>query len=288
MPKVSVIIPTFNRPDLLPRAIRSVLDQTFTDLDVIVVDDGDKVFAEDIVRGFNDSRMRYIKNNPPKQGGGRARNVGIKEAQGEYVAFLDDDDEWVSEKLEKQVRVMDSASGDVGFCFTGTRNRRTGGESANVVAPGVRDYAEISLLRFKGFLTSTLLFRRTVLTDVGFFDEELPSHQEAELIIRVALRYKGFGINEPLVVMDMTDHDHIGGDLSRRIRGKELLLSKHEALYRRSPQSWGKQLFWLALWYRESGNTRMAAQSFFRAFRITGNPRYLFHGVVCYCRSLSV
>src|SRR3989338_3645537 len=106
MPKVSVIIPTSNRPELLPRAIRSVLDQTFQDFEIITVDYGQVISAQEAVGQLNESRIRYIKNDR-LLGGGGTRNKGASIATGEYLAFLDDDDEWLPFKLEEQVAGLD-------------------------------------------------------------------------------------------------------------------------------------------------------------------------------------
>src|SRR3989338_8677774 len=102
MVKVSVIIPTHNRPELLKRAVKSVLNQTYKDLEVIVVDDGLEKRADETVNSFNDSRLKYIQH-PEEKGGSAARNTGIKNSSGEFIAFLDDDDEWLPEKLEIQI-----------------------------------------------------------------------------------------------------------------------------------------------------------------------------------------
>ncbi len=108
-PTVSVIIPTYNRANLVSRAIKSVLNQTYQDFEIIVVDDCSEDNTEEIVKSFNDSRIRYIKHKKNK-GGSAARNTGIKRARGKYIAFLDDDDEWLPSKLEKQIMLFEKLS----------------------------------------------------------------------------------------------------------------------------------------------------------------------------------
>jgi len=276
MPKISIIIPTCNRPLLLTRAIRSVLTQTYQDFEVIVVDDGLKERAENVVAAFGDPRIRSIKNET-SLGGGGARNRGIREAHTEFIAFLDDDDEWLPEKLSIQMEQFAHSDSDVGFCFTGARIETDEGAEITTAKQGVRDLSEVALLRFKGFLTTTLIVKRAVFDNAGLFDESLPSHQEAELVIRITRKYKGLGINRPLVVMNMHTHDHIGADLSRRIKGKELVLEKHAALYTKHPRALAQQYFWLALWCRDSGELVKAKEYFRKAFRLSGNPRYFVH-----------
>ena len=112
---VSVVIPTHNRADLLPRAIDSVLNQTYSNFEIIVVSDGSTDNTEEVVKSYSDkdSRIRFIGYSPAR-GGNIARNTGIEAAKGEYVAFLDDDDEWMPEKLKKQIKVMES-NPDIGL-----------------------------------------------------------------------------------------------------------------------------------------------------------------------------
>src|ERR1700737_4457090 len=118
MPKVSVIIPTYNRAELLRSAIISVLTQIFQDFEVIVVDDASRDNTQNVVHSFNDRRIRYIRNGMNK-GDAVARNVGITNSSCEYIAFLDDDDEWLPEKLEKQINLLENSSPNVGVVHTG-------------------------------------------------------------------------------------------------------------------------------------------------------------------------
>ena len=117
MPKVSVVIPTHNRAGFLQAAIQSVLNQTFQDFEIIVVDDASEDQTTEIVRSFSDPRIRYMRHESNK-GQGASRNDGIRQASGEYIALLDDDDEWLPEKLAKQVALLDSSPSQVGMIYT--------------------------------------------------------------------------------------------------------------------------------------------------------------------------
>jgi len=119
-PTVSVIISTYNRAYLIDRFIQSVLNQTYQDFELIVVDDGSTDNTEDIIRQFQekDKRIKYIKHDKNK-GGSAERNTGIKNSVGKYIAFQDSDDEWFPEKLEKQMEVFKNTSSKVGVVYTG-------------------------------------------------------------------------------------------------------------------------------------------------------------------------
>ena len=117
MPKVSVVISTHNRREMLKRAIDSVLKQTFQDFEIIVVDDGNEP-AEEVAKSFSDARIRYVRHEIPHRGAPAARNTGIRSSQGEFVAFLDDDDEWLPLKLQLQVKALDENQ-EAGLRFFG-------------------------------------------------------------------------------------------------------------------------------------------------------------------------
>ena len=118
-PKVSVVITTYNRAALLPRAIRSVLAQTYEDYELIIVDDCSTDDTPEVVQRFADSRIRAVRHSD-NRGQSAAVNTGIRLARGEYIAFLDDDDEWVDRKLSRQVRTLDASDPRVGWCIRGS------------------------------------------------------------------------------------------------------------------------------------------------------------------------
>ena len=118
MAKISVVIPTHNRVDLLPRAIKSVLEQTYKDIEIVVVSDGSTDGTDEYMKQYADNpNVKYISYHPGR-GGNYARNAGFDAAKGEFVAFLDDDDEWGPTKIEKQVALME-ADEEVGLVYTG-------------------------------------------------------------------------------------------------------------------------------------------------------------------------
>lgn len=116
-PTVSVILPTYNRAHLLERAIQSVLDQTYPDFEIIVVDDASIDNTVNIIKGIINERIRYIRHEKNK-GAAAARNTGIKLAKGKYIAFQDSDDEWLRDKLEKQIKIFETVSPEVGVVYT--------------------------------------------------------------------------------------------------------------------------------------------------------------------------
>lgn len=183
---ISVVIPTHNRADLLPRAIKSVQAQTWTDLEIVVVSDGSEDDTKAVVEALakDDDRIKFIEYFPAR-GGNIARNTGIENASGEYVAFLDDDDEFMPEKLEKQMAVMQSDP-QIGLVYTGVHIIYVNEDIAYSSIPKASgDLSKEILLDNIIGTTSTVMARKDVLLKAGMFDVKLRALQDFDLWIRV-------------------------------------------------------------------------------------------------------
>lgn len=197
-PTVSVIITTYNRAHLLGRAVESVLKQTYHDFEIIIVDDCSSDDTKEIVRGFKDHRLRYIRHEQ-NRGNAISRNSGIYSARGKYIAFIDDDDEWLPNKLKLQVNRMEESPEDVALIYTGSR-RIADNREIGTRLPEMRGYV------LEGMLTgncldnaSTLLVRNSVFRIVGFFDENRLRGVDSDLIRRISREYKVDFVDEILV-----------------------------------------------------------------------------------------
>ncbi len=273
---VSVIIPTYNRPALLRRALESVVNQSYKNLEIIIINDGGDESSRDITQSFKDDRITYLSHDNNK-GGGAARNTGIKNAKGKYIAFLDDDDQWIPSKIETQLNKMAKTDPDVGFCFSAVTNVYENREEDTWVPEGIDDYFDLALERFNGFLNITLFVKKEVLEDVGGFDEIFPSHQEVDLVLKMARKYKGLGINRSLVRVDMSNHRQIGRNLSKKTRGREMILKKYFDEFSTKPVVLAKHQFNLGLLYRNMGDFDKARSIFKEALKNNFNLRYLIH-----------
>ncbi|MFC4544564.1 glycosyltransferase family 2 protein [Halosolutus amylolyticus] len=220
MTRISVVIPTYDRATTLPRAIDSALDQTIDDIEVVVVDDGSTDETGSVLASYEDPRVRPVVH-ATNQGANVARNTGIEHARGEYVAFLDSDDEWHPEKLERQLAALSDRSDDwVGaycdatFDLTGTSGRIRSAAAA-VLARGDEDpvreggeelVGEILADNVQPGAGSTLLVRTSVAREAGGFDETLDRFQDPEFCLRVLERGKLAYVDEPLVRREETGH----------------------------------------------------------------------------------
>src|SRR4030095_13333348 len=147
MPKVSVIIPTHNRAEFLRSAITSVLNQTFQDFEVVIVDDASKDHTQEVIANFNDKRIKVI-HNPFSRVDAGARNIGVISSDGEYVAFLDDDDEWLPEKLKIQICSLANSPPEVGgVCTYSFIIEKWSGRVSSVFNPETDDLVKENFIR---------------------------------------------------------------------------------------------------------------------------------------------
>lgn len=197
-PAVSVVIPTYNRARLLRRAIQSVLAQTFTDFEILIVDDGSTDDTPAVVEGFDDARIRYLPQ-PENAGVSAARNRGLREARGAFIAFLDSDDTWYPHKLALQVPQMRDLPDDVGLLYCGVENDDGRGNCSLVTPTHRGDLYRQLLLSNVLHGTSGVMIRRAVVATAGFFDEGIPAIEDYDYWLRVARFFKFDFIAEPLI-----------------------------------------------------------------------------------------
>lgn len=198
MAQVSVIIPTRNRGVFLGAALKSVLAQGYGDFEVVVVDDGGAPGSVASVESCADPRVRLLRHSE-RRGGAAARNSGIAATQAPYVAFLDDDDEWYPDKLERQVALIQSQPEPLGAIYTGYDIVEQGRKVGQII-PCQSGRLALSLLA--GNLigsTSSVLVRRCALDAIGGFDERLASFQDYDLWLRLARDWQFDFIAAPLL-----------------------------------------------------------------------------------------
>ena len=198
MPKVSVVIPAYNAMTYLPDTLNSVLQQTFRDFEVLIIDDGSTDYIQTwVAQNVTDPRIRLIAQ--ANQGLSAARNIGIANAQGEYVAFLDADDLWESTKLEKQVHYLNNNLA-VGLVYNWISIIDAKGKPTGRVWSGnIEGNVLVELLQRNIIDCPSVLVRRKCFEDVGMFDPTLRSVEDWDMWIRIATRYPFAVTKEPLV-----------------------------------------------------------------------------------------
>lgn len=231
-PLVSVIIPTYERPDMLGRAIDSVLNQTYDNIEIIVVDDNDKNSAyrketKEFIKEYkNLNNILYLEHDI-NRGACAARNTGIINSTGDYIAFLDDDDLWKKNKLEKQIKkVLDEKCGLV---YTGTEefNLKYNHRKYNYA----KKPSNLNKLFSSNFIgsTSTVLVNKKLVNKVSGFDENFKSCQDWDLWLRLMLKGANICcIEDPLVSYYIHNRDRISDNKTNNLKGHEQFLKKHK------------------------------------------------------------
>jgi len=210
-PTISVVIPTYNRSDLLLQALDSVLNQTYKPHEIIVVDDGS---TDDTAArlGPYRSQIRYFRQD--NRGASAAQNEGVKLATGKWVAILASDDKWLPPKLELQVKAVTSLGDSFGACFTDCSfkdgNTLIGSAFKDSSFAAGRDFGELEnplplLLSYNALIyVQSLMFRRQIFENIGGFDTNLTVSEDVDLLFRMAFKTRFCFVNRPLVHIDRT------------------------------------------------------------------------------------
>lgn len=224
-PLVSIVIATYNYAKYLPIAIESALNQTYKNIEVIVVNDGSTDNTnEAIAPHLNDKRIRYIKQT--NSGQTFAKNCGIKNSQGEYIAFLDADDYWMPDKLEKQLSLF-SADSAVGVVFS----------LMKIVGPDNEKVETLKTLKpYKGWVTNHLiidnfvpfsssLVKRECLEKIGNFDETLRMSIDWDIWLKISINYKFDFVDEELIAYRIGHPNQMSKDQEKRQEQSDLILN---------------------------------------------------------------
>lgn len=202
MPKVSVIIPTYNRSSLISAAIGSVLSQTYIDYELLVIDDGSTDATAEIVRGIQSDKLRYVYQE--NLGRSAARNHGIRLAEGEYIAFLDSDDLFTPTKLAEQVRFLDN-NADYGLVYS---YAMTVDENGNHLQECYYEgnlsgyiYPQMLFLKNNVITTPTVMVRAQILAETGGFDETMDICEDLDLWCRIARRHNVMQLQQHLAII---------------------------------------------------------------------------------------
>jgi glycosyltransferase involved in cell wall biosynthesis len=227
IPTVTVVIPVFNRPATIRRAIESVLAQTFQNFEIVVVDDGSTDDTAAVVATMTDPRIRFFRHER-NRGGSGARNTGIHAASAPYVAFLDSDDEWLPTKLERQLEVFERSSERLALVYSGAEWIFGDGRVERRIPPSNLDLSRTLLTENVIGETSVGMVRRSVFDEIGGFDESLPSSQDMDLWLRICERFEAADVPEALVrVTKGEDSGRITNRVDDALRGRDLFCEKH-------------------------------------------------------------
>ena len=244
-PDVSILLPTRNRAHLIERAIKSVLAQTFTNFELIVVDGASTDATADVVARFDDPRIVYLREETPR-GAAAGENRGIAAARAEYIAFIDDDDEWLPSKLETQWSRFLTEGDETGVIYTGRWLDKNGsrlfGPPLAILAREGRIYREL-LNRTTFVPLVCAMVRKRCFDAVGLFDERLPTSNDYDLWVRMSEHFRFVYVPEPLVIVHPSP-DSISTNADNIIAARRMLLEKHAEALKRSGKNVAAFFHW--------------------------------------------
>jgi glycosyltransferase involved in cell wall biosynthesis len=263
---ISVIIPSFNRRDKILQSVESVLNQSYENIELIVVDDASTDGTWELFESYPDKRLRFLRYED-NRGACYARNYGAASSKGSYIAFQDSDDIWHTDKLEKQLEHIMSTDADLSFCGM-NRISVDGSQYCYPVHPFHGDKALEEMLAENRAGTQTMLMKRQVWEQLRF-DESFRRYQDWDFSIRAAEAFKLSYMPETLV------DSPVGEDsISAAVNSYPALVKlyeKHSRLYSRYPQSnavmnrrMGKRL--------EATQPEQAAEHFLKSLKLSHNP----------------
>jgi glycosyltransferase involved in cell wall biosynthesis len=245
MPAVSVIIPTYNRGYCIAQCLRSVLGQSFTDFEIIVVDDASSDDTRAQVAAVADPRIRFVAHET-NRGGAVARNTGIRIAHGEFIAFLDSDDSWQPDKLAKQIEALRRLGPAWGMSYTWLSCVDDDGKENLRINPEIDGQCLHDMLvsNFIGSF-SNIVVRRALLLEVGALDESFRSCQDWDLFIRLTRRAAVHCLREYAVcyLQSVSDTVRISTNPRSVIQGHRRILDKYAQDYARLPLPYRRRAF---------------------------------------------
>lgn len=268
-PLVSVILPTYRRPHLLGRAMRSVLAQSYRNLELIVVDDASPDDTAERVAACVDPRVRYFRQDH-NSGASAARNRGIREAQGEYLAFQDDDDVWLLDRLAAQVQQLESLGAGHGLSLAAHISLTP--EGAKYVG-GPDAFRRIDFARgvrndFGLIATPCWLLRRRLLDEVGSFDEQLKTWEDWELALRLSRVTRLAHLETPGFLQDRRQHGGLRNLESAFAGSMRIVLAKHGALWQHDPAVSAHHQYLIGRWECLHGSPAVGRAALWAALRL--------------------
>ncbi|WP_422006237.1 glycosyltransferase family 2 protein [Roseivirga pacifica] len=245
---VSVIVPCYNREKTILRAIDSVLNQTYQNFELLIIDDCSSDNSVQLISELNDERIRLIKHTTNK-GAAEARNTGIANAKGTFISLLDSDDFYEKTFLEKSVSFFDTKEEQVGFIWTGVRYIRNHGNSEFIWRPLPKGSLYESFLHeLKIGTNSGLTFRSSVFAQCDNFRGDLPAAEDTELFLRISQSYNSSVLEEVLINIDQTNEDRLSRNYKKLANAYNIFIGDHWGRIIESKallNKFGYKLMWL-------------------------------------------
>lgn len=281
-PLVSVIIPTYNRAHLLGKCIRSILDQSYKNLEIIIIDDASVDNTKIVVSSFPDKNIRYIMNAENKGPAG-ARNIGIENAKGDFIAFNDSDDIWLPDKLEKEMNLFHEGIGVVYCRMQRIFNRKKIIMPFTTIKHLQGDiFHELAKCSFVA--TPTVIIRYDYIRKVGLFDEDLPIGEDWDFFLRLAQKCDFAFCDEILVESNLED-DSITKIASRNV---DLSISSYQKILEKHSLDFSNEVksllnFEIGTLFALKNEMKEARKYLIKSFKQKFSVKIFFMYLLSYC-----
>ena len=276
MPKVSIIIPTYNGEKFINKTIESVVGQTYKDWELIIVDDFSNDNTKEIIKEWEkeDKRIRSIFLDKNSGGPAHPKNIGIENSKGEYVAFLDHDDEWMPEKLEKQIDFLKNKLNDKYELVTCNFLIDINGEKYKYITPTYNLDSQLSHILNGNFVhsCSSIIVRKKIIDSLGGFDESMKMSDDWDLYLRMLQLGYFIGIVPEVLFIWHSQTNSAGKRIVFEGRSElEYFLKKHKNVYTLHNDVFWKKLLSLSLLCFFIGNFEDGRKYLRESFRIKHN-----------------
>jgi glycosyltransferase involved in cell wall biosynthesis len=246
--KISVIIPTHNRAHFLRQSVDSVLSQTYENFEIIIIDNNSTDNTTDLLKNYNDRRIKYVKNSE-NNGCAGGRNQGIEMARGDYITFLDSDDELFSTKFEKQLMKLHTLPNKFGLIYCGFcyASGKTGQIIKNIY-PEIHGNVYDNLLEMNLFPVHAAIIKRECFQKCGVLDASLPACEDWDIWIRIA-KYYEFGFVPDILAKYNIHGEQMATDIESMILARKRIVEKNKSELKSRPRLLGKHLKEIASLY---------------------------------------
>ncbi len=276
-PLVSIIIPTFNRGDFLGRSINSALKQTYSSIEIIVVDDGSCDQTEQLMTDYCKTHINihYVRHDH-NRGSQAARNTGVLLSHGEFITFLDSDNEWMPDKLERQISLINASHGNIGAVYSGFFRVHVDGKPTIEQIPRFGGNIYKTALREWVADMNTLAVRKDILHEAGLLDEQIRSYQEWDLCIRLSKVTEFAFVREPLVIYHIHDKPTISKEQMLDAFGYLDVISVHrdEIIEHLGYQGYIRHLLAASLRFAEANDFKTARTLLTESFKLSRFPQW--------------
>jgi glycosyltransferase involved in cell wall biosynthesis len=287
-PLISVVITTYNRENLVVRALKSVLIQTFKDFEVLVVDDGSTDNTRQVIQEIQKEDKRVVYVYQENKGWPSALNTGLSNAQGRYIAFLDSDDEWLPEKLEKQISFLENYKNFDGVTCYGNIILDNKDQIKLGILKQSDDYKDqLENLINENFpsIPSSLLLKKEIFEKVGHYDEFLKLSTDNDMMIRIFKKGFKIGVIKEILFNYYIHKQNLTGitadtmikNIDQRIREAEYILIKHREVYEKYPKGKSLVLRHLSTFYKLLKNNQKSFGYVKESVKANKSLRNIFH-----------